>query len=38
MSRPDFEVIMENEELKDELKELQDKYDSLLTTIEALAL
>ena len=38
MSRPDFEVIMENEELKDELEELQDKYDSLLTTIEALAL
>ena len=38
MNRPDFEVIMENEELKDELEELQDKYDSLLTTIEALAL
>ena len=37
MSRPDFEVIMENEELKDELEELQDKYDSLLTTTEALA-
>ena len=38
MNRPDFEIIMENEELKDELEELQDKYDSLLTTIEALAL
>ena len=38
MSRPNFEVVMENEELKDELKELQDKYDSLLTTTEALAL
>ena len=37
MSRPNFEVVMENEELKDELEELQDKYDSLLTTIEALA-
>ena len=30
MSRPNFEVVMENEELK-------DKYDSLLTTTEALA-
>ena len=38
MNRPDFEIIMENEELKDELEELQDKYDSLLTTTEALAL
>ena len=28
---------MENEELKDELEELQDKYDSLLATTEALA-
>lgn len=37
MSRPNFEVVMENEELKDELEELQDKYDSLLTTTEALA-
>ena len=37
MSRPDFEVVMENEELKDELEELQNKYDSLLTTTEALA-
>ena len=37
MSRPDFEVVMENEELKDELEELQDKYDSLLATTEALA-
>ena len=37
MSRPKFEVVMENEELKDELEELQDKYDSLLTTTEALA-
>ena len=36
MSRPNFEVVMENEELKDELEELQDKYDSLLTTTEAL--
>ena len=35
MSRPNFEVVMENEELKDELEELQDKYDSLLTTTEA---
>ena len=37
MSRPDFEVVMENEELKDELEELQNKYDNLLTTTEALA-
>ena len=37
MSRPNFEVVMENEELTDELEELQDKYDSLLTTTEALA-
>ena len=37
MSRPNFEVVMENEELKDELEELQDKYDSLLTTTETLA-
>ena len=37
MSRPNFETVMENEELKDELEELQDKYDSLLTTTEALA-
>ena len=37
MSRPNFEVVMENEELKDELEELQNKYDSLLTTTEALA-
>lgn len=37
MDRPNFEVVMENEELKDELEKLQNKYDSLLTTIEALA-
>lgn len=37
MSRPDFEVVMENEELKDELEKLQNKYDNLLTTTEALA-
>ena len=37
MCRPNFEIVMENEELKDELEELQDKYDSLLTTTEALA-
>lgn len=37
MCRPNFETVMENEELKDELEELQDKYDSLLTTTEALA-
>ena len=37
MSRPNFEVVMENEELKDELEELQNKYDSLLTTTETLA-
>ena len=37
MSRPNFEVVMENEELKDELEELKNKYDSLLTTTEALA-
>lgn len=37
MNRPHYEVVMENEELKDELEELQDKYDSLLTTTEALA-
>ena len=38
MCRPNFEIVMENEELKDELEELQDKYDSLLITTEALAL
>ena len=38
MSRPNFEIVMENEELKDELEELQDKYDSRLITTEALAL
>ena len=37
MDRPNFEVIIENEELKDELEKLQDKYDSLLATTEALA-
>ena len=37
MDRPNFEVVMENEELKDELEELQNKYDSLLTTTETLA-
>ena len=37
MCRPNFEIVMENEKLKDELEELQDKYDSLLTTTEALA-
>lgn len=37
MCRPNFEVVMENEQLKDDLEELQDKYDSLLTTTEALA-
>ena len=37
MSRPNFEVVMENEELKDELEELKDKYDNLLTTTESLA-
>lgn len=37
MSRPNFEVVMENEELKDELEKLQNKYDSLLTTTKALA-
>ena len=37
MNRPDFEIVMESEQLKDELEELQDKYDSLLTTTEALA-
>lgn len=37
MDRPNFEVVMENEELKDELEKLQNKYDSLLTTTEALA-
>ena len=36
MYRPNFEVVMENEQLKDELEELQDKYDSLLTTTESL--
>ena len=36
MNRPNFEIVMENEELKDELEELQDKYDSLLATTEAL--
>lgn len=37
MNRPDFEVVMENEELKDKLEKLQNKYDNLLTTTEALA-
>lgn len=37
MNRPYYEVVMESEQLKDELEELQDKYDSLLTTTEALA-
>ena len=37
MNRPHYEVVMESEQLKDELEELQDKYDSLLTTTEALA-
>lgn len=37
MNRPHYEVVMENEKLQDELEKLQDKYDSLLTTTEALA-
>lgn len=36
MNKPNFEVVMENEELKDELEKLQNKYNSLLTTIKAL--